>query len=152
MPKGYFYFPVASGGLELWNVMLEVLASAKDNKPFKGGEDDDDDASDEGAEDWELSDDYLIDSDDWPEDMTAEEAFAKKIDNDKKAYRALKRFGITTRTRGDLEAGKPKSNELMSFEEFTSLRESLLQGTLRRDACRPSAYSDGVGADCVGCH
>ena len=71
---------------------------------------DDDDASDEGVEDWELSDDDLIDSDGWSEDMTAEEAFAKKIDNDKKAYRVLKSFGITTpRTRGDLEPGERES-------------------------------------------
>lgn len=31
-PDGYFYSPIASGGLELRNVMPEVLASAKDNK------------------------------------------------------------------------------------------------------------------------
>ena len=81
---------------------------------------DDDDASDEGAEDWELSDDDLIDSDGWSEDMTAEEAFAKKIDNDKKAYRVLKSFGITTpRTRGDLEPGERES--LMSSSRLRNL-------------------------------
>ena len=111
MPKGYFYVPVASGGLELWNVMLEVLTSAKDNKPFDDEEDDDDDASDEGAEDWELSDDDLIDSDDWFEDMTAEEAFAKKIDNDEKAYRALCKE-VRDHDKDARRSGRPASRSL----------------------------------------
>lgn len=132
MPEGYFYFPIASGGLELRNVMLEVLASAKDNKPrgvFDDEEDEDkdeDDASDEGTED-------LDSDDDWFEDMTAEEAFVKKIDNDEKAYRGLKDVWDHDKDARRSESHRAEvSDEFMSFEEFTSLRESWLRGWGRR--------------------
>ena len=133
MPEGYFYFPIASGGLELRNVMLEVLASAKDNKPravFEDEEDDDDDdASDEEAEDWDSDDDDDIDSDDWSEDMTAEEAFVKKIDNDEKAYRGFKEVWDHDKDARRSENQRVEvSDEFMAFEEFTSLRESWLRG------------------------
>jgi hypothetical protein len=170
LPEGYFYFSISRGGLEVHNVMLELLALQKKDKPLatygdkKGaneeGEEDDDVDSKVGSSDHDEEDDEDDDEDDDEIDeaedsddsdstsdtsessqatgildkedafevdkVTAEEIFTKHIEHDRKEYRSMKEVW-------DLDSDKRRakghllqlgSDEFMTFEEFTSLRES----------------------------
>ncbi|PPQ65030.1 hypothetical protein CVT24_008178 [Panaeolus cyanescens] len=48
LPDGYFYFPISSGGLEIWNPMVEVLAMERRGKPLIAFEEKDDEAKSQG--------------------------------------------------------------------------------------------------------
>ncbi|KDR74024.1 hypothetical protein GALMADRAFT_141768 [Galerina marginata CBS 339.88] len=134
LPEGYFYFPIGSGGLELRNVMLELLALERRGQPLvTWGErpadiDDGADNSDEPREDLTAgSDEYFLEY-----KAMAEDKFPKRIEHDYKAYAELKeaweqnRDNLRRKTRWDVTDADKKKEEFMSFEEYTSLRESWL--------------------------
>ena len=149
LPEGYFYFPVTSGGLELRNAMLELLALEKREKPLatygdnKVADEEDDDDSEDGSSNCDSDDDsrHNVNSD-WTSDgcdsdseldddfneekVTAEELFTKRIEHDRKEYKHMKEvWDLDTDNRREkgrlLQLG---TDEFMTFEEFTSLRES----------------------------
>ncbi|KDR78086.1 hypothetical protein GALMADRAFT_245079 [Galerina marginata CBS 339.88] len=142
LPEGYFYFPIARGGLELRNTILELLALERLGKPLAsyadfnateegghlGGEPsdiedefDDDWAAEPNSGGWNVS----SETDAYNSNATAEAKFAKRIDDDWRIYNGLKALwdsGLDTRrtTPGyvtDLDS-------FLSFEEYISLRES----------------------------
>ncbi|KIM41934.1 hypothetical protein M413DRAFT_445137 [Hebeloma cylindrosporum] len=125
LPEGYFYFPISSGGLELRNTMLELLALERRDKPLAAA---DDAELPESSDDNEPESDYngYVSDDGFEEDKsTAEHKFAARIAEDRKAYARLKEVW-------DQDQDKRRSrlfavpDEFMSFDEYTALRESWL--------------------------
>ena len=162
LPEGYFYFPITSGGLELRNAMLELLALEKRGKPLTtygdnqmaNEEEDDDDleevssnhdsdnhdehfpSTDEDGDNDDIdrtsdsSSTSVLDKGDIfdVEKVTAEEFFTKRIDYDHKEYKRMKEVWDLDiddhRKRGYYVPYHLRSDEFMTFDEFTSLRES----------------------------
>ncbi|PPQ98462.1 hypothetical protein CVT26_013863 [Gymnopilus dilepis] len=128
LPEGYFYFPIASGGLELRNTMLEILALQRDNRPLASwgsksaifGEDKSAGDSDNNANASETFNES---------EYTAEKKFPKLMENDRQRYDTLKDVWDhdkdNQRKYGSRNSSNPKE-KFMSFEEYTTLRESWL--------------------------
>ncbi|KDR78235.1 hypothetical protein GALMADRAFT_119220 [Galerina marginata CBS 339.88] len=124
LPEGYFYFPIGRGGLELRNAMLELFALQRKDKPLatygddKYGVLDSESEPERRLEDKDLNDAFDEDK------AIAEHKFKKRVENDPKEYARLKeawdnRDEQTQQTHLNTE-------EFLSFEAFTSLRESWL--------------------------
>ena len=150
LPDGYFYFPITSGGLELRNAMLELFALEKKDKPLATyGDNKVDDVDSEDVSFNHDSDDdgedfqsiySSIDNDDFDwaaipikkddafdvEKVTAEELFTKRTEYDRKEYKSVKEVwdldSDNRRAKGYLF--QSESDEFMTYEEFTALRES----------------------------
>ncbi|PPQ85746.1 hypothetical protein CVT25_003064 [Psilocybe cyanescens] len=138
LPEGYFYFPIGSGGLELRNTMLELFALHRQGRPLSSysdhasdneeGNDSEhsDSASEPGSDDSSDLDDYKVFEED---EAMADQKFVKRIENDPKAYKRMKEVWERDedKRRARYYMGVV-NDEFMSFEEFTSLRESWLAG------------------------
>jgi len=127
LPEGYFYFPIGSGGLELRNTMLELLALERRDKPLAAA---DDPEVRESSDDSEPESDDVPDDSDFVEDKAmAEQKFTKRIAADQKAYARLKEVWDQDqdkrRSKRALQSGSVP-DEFMSFDEYTALRESWL--------------------------
>ena len=141
LPEGYFYFPISSGGLELRNTMLEVLALTMRNKPLSTYTFKDQDADAnvviKDEDDLESYSDYESATSDYSDDDAAdvkaeEETFAemrfsKSVTTDKKRYARIKEiWDLDTENRRMDKGYRPSLDQFMSFEEYISLRESWL--------------------------
>jgi len=144
LPEGYFYFPISNGGLELRNIMLELLALERRDKPLATMEDNDesldgDDSksqksaadSEPASDDESEPEDCDSDDDDFFDEKRAvgESKFRKRVESDRKAYNIMKKIwdrdaDNRRSTYGSLASGN--SDEFMTFEEYTALRESWL--------------------------
>ncbi|KAF9484209.1 hypothetical protein BDN70DRAFT_917904 [Pholiota conissans] len=120
LPEGYFYFPIGSGGLELRNLMLELLVLEKRGKPLiaagteyasptdekklvtadrnENGDEDDEADEELSSEDYD-SDDEDFDWDNpaslepprfMEDDFLADQKFAKRMEYDRKVYARAK--------------------------------------------------------------
>jgi len=145
LPEGYFYFPISSGGLELRNIMLELLALERRDKPLATTEDDDelhdedDSKSEKSAADSVLaSDDESEPEEDCDSDddkffdekrAVGESKFSKRVESDRKAYNTLKKIWDRDADSRRIKSGpllSSESDEFMTFEEYIGLRESWL--------------------------
>lgn len=151
LPEGYFYFPLSSGGLDLRNSMLELLALDRRDKPLtlreddkpEGPEDKPDDsssvsgtASDADSTDSD-SDDEVEPEDEGSEDLeifnedkaVADQKFKKRVDYDRKLYASMKEaWDLDADQRRSKKGNLYKNVEFMSFDEYSSLRETWLSG------------------------
>ncbi|KAF8904738.1 hypothetical protein CPB84DRAFT_1772695 [Gymnopilus junonius] len=121
LPEGYFYFPIGSGGLELRNTMLELLALQRQGTPLAIW----DDRSKESASGVVVAgpSEHFIEH-----EHTADRKFPDRIEHDRIAYAALKEGWQLNKDNRRKQRGGQDTNkeEFMSFEEYTSLRESWL--------------------------
>lgn len=139
LPEGYFYFPLSSGGLDLRNTMLELLALDRRDKPLVLLEDqednsvlaDDADSSnscsdDESEPDDEINEDHEIFNED---KAVADQKFEKRVDYDFKLYKSMEEaWNLDTDKRRSKKGNLYKNVPFMSFTEYESLRESWLSG------------------------
>lgn len=164
LPEGYFYFPIGSGGLELRNTMLEILALERREKPLVtfgiensaqglrsvDGESITDKAKAEVDEDdgfWDIKDyttglEPLRFVDD---DHLAENKFAKHMEYDQKVYaRAKEVWDEDADKRRRFYGFNLASDTFMSFEEYASLRETWLRswGESYRNMLNSPGYLD----------
>ena len=113
LPEGYFYFPISSGGLELRNTMLELLALQRRLEPLITVGD--------KAGDIDISDHYFH------QDMAiAHEKFPKYMEEDKKNYATLK-AGWDNAAEYRCTTTRYTTNVVpeafMSFQDYVTLRE-----------------------------
>jgi len=138
LPEGYFYFPLSSGGLDLRNTMLELLALDRRDKPLTLLEDEEDNSeSDDGDSSNSRSDDESEPDDEINEDQeifkedkaVADQKFKKRMDYDLKLYDSLQEaWNLDTDKRRSKKGYLYKDVPLMSSAEYNSLRESWLSG------------------------
>ncbi|KAF9543838.1 hypothetical protein CPC08DRAFT_824122 [Agrocybe pediades] len=121
LPEGYFYFPIGSGGLEVRNTVLEVLALSVDGKPLSSW--------DPKHEERDLgpNEHFQVHA------TAAEQRFRLRAEvYDRKEYAALKETweeAARSSTGGySYAADKRRKQPFMSFEEYIGLRESWLGG------------------------
>ncbi|PPQ76753.1 hypothetical protein CVT26_000142 [Gymnopilus dilepis] len=134
LPEGYFYFPISSGGLELRNTLLEVLAL---DITFPEEQNSEDEAGVES---------YVVDNVFQENKALGEDKFPKRVEHDIKEYQQAKeaweaQLGSTSATpvssrshrgarRGGITSSLARTSSdkdvkpFMSFEEYISLRES----------------------------
>lgn len=111
LPEGYFYFPISRGGLELRNTSLEFFALKRQGKPLA------------------MPDDDMMDVDQiFHEDKAVgDQKFKKRIVYDFKVYASMREaWDLDTDTRRARKGYLYQDVEFMSFDEYTSLRESWL--------------------------
>ena len=144
LPEGYFYFPLSSGGLDLRNTMLELLALDRRDKPLILLEDDKTEGSEEkpGSKSDTSDDDSdsgYSDSEDenepnaleifYEDKAVADQKFKKRMDYDNKLYASMKEvWDLDTDKRRSKKGSLYKDVKFMSFEEYTSLHETWLNG------------------------
>jgi hypothetical protein len=122
MPDGYFYFPVASGGLELKNVLLGLFVSQKCGLPFSTYATSKLPPPPTGKH--AMPPRHLRQVGDAP----VEKKFLARIENDERDYQQSKRLweaGFTQGWNGSDQAVVSRG-EFMSFEEYKGLRECWL--------------------------
>lgn len=122
IPDGYFYFPVASGGFELKNVMLELFVLQKCGVPLSTYTTSKLPPPPTGIHAMPPSHLRQV----W--DAPVEEKFLARIANDEREYQESKRLweaGFTQGWNGIHQAVESRS-EFMSFEEYKGLRECWL--------------------------
>jgi hypothetical protein len=133
LPEGYFYFPIGSGGLELRNTMLEILALERREKPLVTFGIEDSAQGLRSVDEESTTVDEFWDSKDYTtgleppifvdDDHLAGDKFAKHMEHDQKDYARAKEVW-------DEEADNHRqkfSPTFMSFEEYASLRETWLR-------------------------
>lgn len=144
LPEGYFYFPIGSGGLELRHIMLELLALEQWGRPFTMSDDSKGVSTVHGryhpaSEYYMLKNTFIneVDSDEsvpatptaldlqsFQEDrFIADQKFVKRVEYDTKAYSQVK--GKWEHSKG--KRTNAKNQDFMTFEEYTSLRETWLR-------------------------
>jgi len=122
IPDGYFYFPVASGGLELKNVMLGLFSLQKFGVPLATFATSKFPPLPTGIHAMPPS--HLRQVGDAP----VEEKFLTRIANDEREYQQSKRLWETGMSEGSgrLDRVVEGRGEFMSFEEYKGLRECWL--------------------------
>jgi len=116
MPDGYFYFPVASGGLELKNVMLGLFVLQKFGPTSK--------LPPPPTGIHAMPPSHLRQVGDAP----VEEKFLTRIANDEREYQQSKRIWETRLSEGwgGFDKVVESRGEFMSFEDYKGLRECWL--------------------------
>ncbi len=163
LPEGYFYFPIASGGLGLRNMMIELLALEKSGNAIATRDeaardsDDDDSASDVFEDDVSDSDIHDSGSDCWipPKAIrpakdafqeakaVADQKFVKRMQADTDAYKQAKgRWEQDDKHLFSVSPRSSREDEFMSFEAYATLRESWLStwGDSYRDMLKAPEY------------
>ena len=147
LPEGYFYFPISSGGLQLRNTMLELLALDRRDKPLTTLDDDKtegkDETSDAPTSASSLTDDEPDSDDESEPDNTgtdddqifhedkavADVKFKKRIEHDRKVYESMKEaWELDTDNRRSKKGHLFRDVAFMSFDEYVGLRETWLSG------------------------
>lgn len=145
LPEGYFYFPISRGGLELRNTILEHLALERRDKPLALPDDDkfeaknDTQSDDSGSVLSESETDYTDDEESEPDNTAdsdeifhedkavGDQKFKKRIQHDRKVYSSMKEAWELDTDKRRAKKGQLYQNvKFMSFDEYTSLRESWL--------------------------
>jgi hypothetical protein len=145
LPEGYFYFPVSRGGLELRNTSLEFFALERRDKPLATPDDDKIETKDRAQSDDSVSvsseseTDYSDDEESEPDNVAdgdeifhedkavGDQKFKKRIENDRKVYASMKEaWELDTDRRRARKGYLYEDVKFMSFDEYTSLRESWL--------------------------
>ncbi len=163
LPEGYFYFPIASGGLGLRNTMIELLALEKsgyaiatrdeavsdsddeDGAPHVFEDDEsqsDSDSHDSGSDSWIPSQAIQPANDVFQEaKAVSDQKFVKRMQADIDAYtQAKERWEQDDKHLFRLRAFR--EDEFMSVEEYAALRESWLStwGDSYRDMLKEPEY------------
>lgn len=141
LPEGYFYFPIATGGLELRNTLLELISLTRRDRPLSVSPDDSSATKKEGKltpspaanDDDEEPENFDVNENDdtlFEEDKAiGESKFPKRITNDEAVYKSLKEVWEQDKDNRRTRKGSFRFDSeppFLSFEEFISLRESWL--------------------------